>query len=263
MFATCNIIFMVLSLGIAFWAKEAVEPNLLVATPLPVVKDLIRDWEAVPFTSIAMREGGCTLDGEEPVFVRAWDGTERGCETEEGANAAPRDTWKDDGNKLADCTEVPAVAPIRQAAGANGRTICGTRGGESFGDVTRVDPATSACPEGTAACSASTSPENTVCYPAAEHATSCPITSILVVDIRGKAALGAEYTDVLTIEDGVSYLAYSRTVDSLPLSLTHVGAEAPCRDAEKVRQEQTSWYPLELGRERETCEAADADPRYD
>ena len=80
---------MVLALGIAFWAKEAVEPNLLVPTPLPVVKDLIRDWETVPFTQITVRDAGCAVDGdEETVFVRTWEGTERGCETEEGKNAA-------------------------------------------------------------------------------------------------------------------------------------------------------------------------------
>ena len=54
-FAFCNIIFMVLSFGIAFWAKEAVEPNLLIPTPLPVVKDLIRDWSTVPFVEINLR----------------------------------------------------------------------------------------------------------------------------------------------------------------------------------------------------------------
>ena len=64
---------MVLAVGIAYWAQEAVEPNLLVPTPLPVVKDLIRDWEAIPFTSISVQEGGlCSLDGEEPVFTRTW-----------------------------------------------------------------------------------------------------------------------------------------------------------------------------------------------
>ena len=134
-----------------------------------------------------------------------------------------------------------AVAPIQQAAGANGLRICGKRGGKSFAGVTRPDAATGACPEGTTACAASDSPENAVCYPPAEHATSCPITSLLVVDEAGKDALGDEYASsngaVLTIEEGVSYLAYSKTVDSLPLSLTHVGVGAPCRDGEKAREE--------------------------
>ena len=264
-FAICNIIFMVLSGGIAFWAKEAVEPSLLVAAPLPVVKDLIRDWDAVPFYDVKVRPE-CASD-EEPVFTRLWYGTERGCETDDSDFVAPRDTWKDNGKKLADCTEVLAVAPIRQGAGfPNGQRICGKRGGKSFAQVTRPDAETGACPSGTSACAASTSPENTVCYPKAEHATSCPITSLLVGDEAGMDALGEEYASPnggkMTIEEGVSYLAYSKTVDGLPLSLTHVGVEAPCRDAAKAREEQTSWYPLELGREREICEAADADTRY-
>ena len=114
-FSLCNIVFMVLAFGIAFWAKEAVEPNLLVPTPLPVVKDLIKSWSAVPFVSLEVRNGECE-DGEEDVFTRKWLGTERGCETNEGASAAPRDTWKDNGNKLADCTEVEAVDSIEMGA---------------------------------------------------------------------------------------------------------------------------------------------------
>ena len=79
--------------------------------------------------------------------------------------------------------------------------------------------------------------------------------------VASKEGLDAEW-EIVQIEENVSYLAYSRTADSLPLSLTHVGVEAPCRDAEKRRDVTQPWYALELGREREVCDAADADTRY-
>ena len=91
-------------------SEGAVEEKLLEPQTLPQVKDLINDWNAVPFVAIAARE--TCEDGEEDVFVKTWAGTERGCETEEGANSSPRATWKDIGNKLADCTLVEAVDPI-------------------------------------------------------------------------------------------------------------------------------------------------------
>ena len=99
---------MVLSFFIAYYAKGAVEENLLTVTPLPVVNDVIRDWETVPFVSLAVRME-CE-EGEVNVFTRTWLGTERGCEID--GSAAPRDTWKDSGNLLADCEEVLAIAPI-------------------------------------------------------------------------------------------------------------------------------------------------------
>lgn len=105
--------------------------------------------------------------------------------------------------------------------------------------MTRVDPETGACPDGTTACTPITeeNKENAVCYPEAELETSCPITEILVVDAAGKDALDTEEYTVLTITEDEMYLAYSKTATSMPLSLTYVGAEAPCRDADMLREE--------------------------
>ena len=101
-FSLCNIVFCVLAFFIAYLANDAVEPGLLTPTPLPVVKDLINDWSAVPFVSMSLGPAeGCEGDDED-VFMRKWYGTERGCLTDDG-KAEPRDTWKEKGNKLADC----------------------------------------------------------------------------------------------------------------------------------------------------------------
>ena len=147
LFAICNIVFLVLCVFLATMAPTAVDEDLLVVTPLPQVKDLINDWDAVPFVEISFKNS-CG-DGEEEVFTKTWYGTERGCSTDEGLNAAPRDTWKDNGNLLADCTMVERTDPIEQGAVIGGGRLCGTRGGKSFAEVTRVDLETGECPSGT------------------------------------------------------------------------------------------------------------------
>ena len=37
------------------------------------------DWTQTPFVEINVREGEC-LEGEDPVFIREWKGTGKGCE---------------------------------------------------------------------------------------------------------------------------------------------------------------------------------------
>ena len=112
---------------------------------------MIRDWEAVPFVSMEVSTANCT-DSAEEVFVRSWNGTERGCnplETDKNLTAAPRDTWKEQGNKLADCLEVKAISAVDQPAVMDtGSRICGRRGGKPFESVSRPDAATGQCPEG-------------------------------------------------------------------------------------------------------------------
>jgi len=244
---------------VAMMSEGAVEEKLLKPQTLPQVKDLINDWSAVPFVSIDVRE--TCEEGEEDVFVKTWAGTDRGCEIEEGANVSPRDGWKDLGNKLADCEEVKAVDPIEQGVVVNGKRFCGKRGGKSYSEVTRVEAATGVCPTDTTPCSDETSPENTVCYPAADHETSCPITEIQVVDQEGLDGLdGAldqlEDGGLAVIETGALFLAYSRTADRPPVSLTYVGAAAPCRDAEKMLGTGSDTTEAD----EETEEAEESDP---
>lgn len=45
-----------------------------------------------------------------------------------------------------------------------GKLICGKRGGLPFLNVTRPDPESEICPNGTSPCSNHTSIENTICY---------------------------------------------------------------------------------------------------
>ena len=140
-----------LALLLVLWAESAVDLELMTPKPLPIVKDMIRDWEAVPFVSMTISTSNCT-DGAEEVFVRAWNGTERGCkpiEDKPDLRAAPRDTWKEQGNKLADCVEVKAISAVDQGAVMDsGARICGRRGGKPFESVSRPDAATGKCPEG-------------------------------------------------------------------------------------------------------------------
>ena len=48
-------------------------------------------------------------------------------------------------------------------------------------NVTRPDPTTLNCPDGTVACSTSTSPDNTICYPP-DELDLCPITDLFFYD---------------------------------------------------------------------------------
>lgn len=68
--------------------------------------------------------------------------------------------------KIKPTASVPPVGPIKQSKFA-GKVICGTRGGNSFLNVKRPQPAGSdyECPAGTTACSSITSIDNTMCYP--------------------------------------------------------------------------------------------------
>ena len=77
--------------------------------------------------------------------------------------------------------DVPPVDPVMMNK-INDKTICRTRGGKEFEQVTRPDQESGECPEGTSPCSTITSIENTVCYPQDQHATQCPITFMEIVD---------------------------------------------------------------------------------
>ena len=270
LFWVCNFVFMGLSLLIVLWAESAVDLALLTPEPLPIVQDLIRDWEAVPFVAVDVQAGNCT-EGTEEVFVRSWNGTERGCKVENdtGVFAEPRDTWKEKGNLLAECSEVKAVVakPQGVVTGA-GKRICGRRGGKPFESVVRPD-VNGNCPEGTEACSTKTSAENTVCYARSDKEDSCPITHMMIVTAAEKEGIADDHTFVLISGNDTSngtelYLAYSKDADNLPVSLTFVGADKPCRDANKLDPlgADAQWYSLENGREAEECTADERDPRY-
>ena len=87
-----------------------------------------------------------------------------------------------DGNMKANgCTNVQSWPLIWQSQ-LLGKRTCGTLGGDSFANVTRPDADTLACPENTAPCLTTTPANETLCYPAEELASKCPITDIQLVD---------------------------------------------------------------------------------
>ena len=76
--------------------------------------------------------------------------------------------------------------------------------------MTRPNATTLTCPEGTSPCSVHTKPNNTVCYPASDHDSSCPITEIKFYNSSTTGPLNA--TEDLTFTDGYN-LAYGRDAD--------------------------------------------------
>ena len=102
-----------------------------------------------------------------PVFSRVWGGTERGCYEDRWIRDDYIRTYEEyrrsnDENDY--CDDIYAV-PGRIQTQFLGKYFCGVPGGQAFHAVTRVDPDTEKCPEGTTPCSPATSPVNTVCYP--------------------------------------------------------------------------------------------------
>ena len=113
-----------------------------------------------------------------------------------------------------------------------GKTFCGKRNGEPFETVTRPDPDTKECPEGTAPCSPNTSAEHTVCYPPDDHDKVCPITEIFIAssDVGDTYKNDSDYTvvDYHTNDTEYRYVVYSRIkADSLPITSTRIERK-PC-----------------------------------
>jgi hypothetical protein len=89
--------------------------------------------------------------------------------------------------------------------------------GVSFDNLPRTAVGSTKCPEGTQACpgKAALTPENMICYPAAEHKAKCPITDIIFVKDQRKAPSG--YSTAKTFVNGFS-IAFSKTAtDNLPI----------------------------------------------
>ena len=75
---------------------------------------------------------------------------------------------------------------------------CGYTGGVPFVNVTRSD-GQGDCPTGYTACSTKTSPENTVCYPAAANFNSCPITDIKFDTTANSETLAAQGYSIVSL----------------------------------------------------------------
>ena len=129
------------------------------------------------------------------------------------------------------CRTIPAQHPVIMGQ-FNGKRVCGKRGGSAFIDADRVQR-NGTCPEGTSPCVLSKSLENRICYPEKDHATSCPITDLTIVSevevdqYRGRGYSIVEYS---RMNSGKTYLAFSKLVDSLPLTSFRM-ENKPCLDS--------------------------------
>ena len=172
-----------------------------------MITELSDDWAVVPFVSIRVSDTECEAD-EEAAFVREWGGTVGGCTypdnvyrgselyeetvlaTREEYNnfifANKRDATKQAYERAHPCTIIFRTPPIQQEV-FFGKRFCGKRGGLPFKDAVRPEDqgnGSFACDSRYPACSAATSPENTICN--AEAATksaaeACPITFMAIV----------------------------------------------------------------------------------
>jgi len=114
---------------------------------------------------------------------------------------------------------IPPLLPITTEK-IDGKYLCGVLGGDPFNKVKRPAKGTGECPAGTTACpgKASSTPENTVCYPLAEHGAKCPITDIWFGPIGKNPPSG--YSMSKGIVAGKS-VAFSKTMaDNLPIMST-------------------------------------------
>jgi len=91
--------------------------------------------------------------------------------------------------------------------------MCGKTGGKPFLNVTRPDPTSLNCPEGTVACSTNTTADNTICYPP-KDLDLCPIT-----DLYMYAPATHTPTNMTTSAYALGWnLAVGKNGDRLPLT---------------------------------------------
>lgn len=203
-----------------------------------VLNQVARDWETQPFVDITVVDvayGGsaCPSDYPDIVMERVYYGSQSACdcrgiqifglrgmdELNVGENCNQKQLDKG-------CKQILPIMPFRMHK-FNGKMICGRKGGEPFMTATRPNPLTSLCPAGYVACSANTTPDNTICYNSAlTAADACPITSFEFV--KELADCSDPSADWLDFEDGFT-LCYSKNANSLPVTKIRV-ENLPCAD---------------------------------
>ena len=92
-----------------------------------------------------------------------------------------------------------------------GKRVCGTLGGDPFYNVTRPNPTTMECPDGTSPCLSTTPANQTLCYPPDQLSAKCPITDLLIVDQSAVNAYQQAGYTVRTFNDTAS-LVFSKSV---------------------------------------------------
>jgi hypothetical protein len=205
-----------------------------------VAAELSEDWAKLPFVNITVIAQSTTPakdcpSGWEPLFQREWAGTKKGCLIYQNTtNATVLDEYTyammtlSNQNLTCDFS-IAAQDPVNMT-NTNGFTICGLRGGQPYNNVTRVDPVSGLCPNGTQACSNVTSPDNTICYPQELVETSCPITNIFMTKNLTLATAMAKTKTWTGFPKKIAstwYLLYTKTLDYLPITTTSVEYK-PC-----------------------------------
>ena len=109
----------------------------------------------------------------------------------------------------------PAMYESIMSGGTQGTVeICGKQGGQPFQKVVRPNTI-GECPEGTTPCNPDSSAESTVCYPAASHDSSCPITELLFVESDKLD----DYPGYDHVEfNSTTEIVWSKETDSLPVT---------------------------------------------
>lgn len=255
-FAT-NVTIIVLSWIIM--AKTITPAEPLVVTGSTFDDSLKEDWFKVPFVDLRITVRNATVtscpQGYEPLWARTWPGLSEGCLI----NFNKPDQMVVDRafattNNLTCDIPIAKQGPILMdnfvaTGGLYGFEFCAKRGGLPFMNVTRVEPETLLCPNGTEPCSNFTSPENTICYPPENITTSCPLTDILitpnVTEVAELVGTGL-WTAKPKAVDNKWYTLSSTKVDKMPITWTTLDYN-PCRNSNQVSTApQASFYPLEV-----------------
>lgn len=187
---------------------------------------------------------GCG-DGYEPLFTRIWFGTKASCDclTVTGmVNATTVTDWSlkfvtdavcTSEQTTAGCSNVTAWPAMYQnifkasiLSVDSDFIFCGKLGGTPFQNVTRPNIG-GECPTGTSPCIPYTKVDEMLCYPDADHATSCAITEITFILPEEKT--DEKYSNYTMVDiDDTHVLIYSKSITGLPLTSLQVQAEPPC-----------------------------------
>jgi len=254
LFIAANVTIIVLSWIIMARTISPAEP--LVVTGPKFDESLREDWNKLPFVNVSVTIRNATVTscpaGLEPLWSRTWPGLNEGCVIYSGTtNQTVVDLETAKTNNLTCDIPIPKQGPVlmdRLNATGYGFEFCGLRGGLPFMNVTRVDPKTMLCPNGTEPCSNYTSVENTICYPPDQHNSSCPLTDILIssnaTEVSEMMASGL-WLKKPNLIDRKWYTLYSYKVDKMPVTWTTL-TDNPCSHANEVSiPSAASFYPLE------------------
>ena len=235
----------------------------------------------MPYVSVRVTDDKCT-SSEDSLFVRTWGGTEQGCLVNKIDGVFGYSTKQvvmtqveyDDyirtsrsgknNNQWQARNREPCVAismkPAKEQDEFYDMRFCGTRGGQSFLKAQRPEPmddnsGTYECPTNFVACSADTSPDNTICVSTAKKDTDCPLTTakfVKAADYSTATYPDADY-EAFEVNDDYKFVVSKTKGDNLPLSSFKVEYK-PCLDHRDVsRATNAVFYPLEADRLIDDC----------